>query len=312
MNVIEGIEQLQKTLPGAVVTVGTFDGVHIGHKAVLREVHRRALRKGGTSVVVTFEPHPQAIVAPETTPMLLTTRGEKLSIFAEEDIHCTVVLAFTPEIARMEAREFVHEVLLSRIGVKELVIGYDHAFGRRRLGHLETLRALSQELGFVVDLVSSVQVDGAPVSSTRIRRLIEDGQIAEANCLLGRFYSLGGRVVQGHTRGRALGFPTANLRIAQPRKLIPGDGVYAVWVHLGTVRYQGVMNIGIRPTFGSGSRTVEIHVLHFKGDLYDRHLRVEVVARLRDEQRFKNGEALREQLQVDLHQAEQVLSASEK
>lgn len=308
MNVIEGIVQLQETLPRPVVTVGTFDGVHVGHRAVLREVHQRALRRKGTSVVVTFEPHPQTVVAPETAPMLLTTREEKLSAFAEEDIHHTVLLAFTAGVARMEAREFVQEVLLSGIGAEELVIGCNHTFGRGRSGHLNTLTALSRELGFTIDAVPSVQVDGAPVSSTRIRRLINGGQIVQANRLLGRPYSLRGRVIRGQARGRMLGFPTANLEIDHPRKLVPGDGVYAVWVYIEKAHYQGVMNIGTRPSFGAGTRAAEIHVLHFEGNLYGCSIQVDMAARLRDELCFENEEALREQIERDLHQTEHMLS----
>lgn len=267
MDVIEGIGQLQGALSYPVVTVGTFDGVHIGHQAVLREIRQRSLEREGTSVVVTFEPHPQTIVAPEAAPMLLTTREEKLCAFAQEGIQQAVLLAFSPEIARMGARDFVREILLSAIGAKEVVVGYDHAFGRRRSGHLETLAALGQELGFVVNVVSSVQIDGVPVSSTRIRRLVDAGRIEEANRLLGRFYPLEGKIVPGDARGRTLGFRTANVQIDHPRKLIVGDGVYAVRVHVGSACHQGVMNIGIRPSFGAGPRTVEIHILHFEGDL---------------------------------------------
>jgi riboflavin kinase / FMN adenylyltransferase len=213
---------------GAVVTVGTFDGVHRGHLAVLAELRRQAAGTGRRSVLVTFHPHPLRIVRPDAAPSLLTTPDEKKEILAETGIDYAVFLAFTPALSRFSPRRFVEEVLVRRLGLAHLVIGYDHGFGRGRSGDVNTLREIGAEIGFRVDVVDAVPLDGEPVSSSRIRKALIAGDVRAAAAALGRPYSLRGTVVRGDGRGRQLGFPTANLRVNDPDKLLPFEGVYAV------------------------------------------------------------------------------------
>ncbi len=238
---------------GTVVTVGTFDGVHRGHWAVLQEIRRRAGATGRRSVLVTFHPHPLRIVRPEHAPPLLTTPVEKKEILAESGLDYAVFLSFTPVLSRYEPRRFVEEILVGRIGVSELVIGYDHGFGRGRSGDADTLRTIGQEMGFDVDVVPPVLAPGPDgdeaISSSRIRHAVEAGDMAAAARGLGRPYSLRGLVVRGDGRGRGLGFPTANLHVASSDKLVPPPGIYAVRGVLRRGTFDGALHLGPRPTF---------------------------------------------------------------
>jgi riboflavin kinase / FMN adenylyltransferase len=287
-------------LKGAVVTVGTFDGVHCGHQAVLREIGRRAREAGRSSVLVTFEPHPLEVVAPERAPPLLTPGDERLEMLAQMPLDYVLLLRFDRSLASVGPEEFVRRVLLGRCGMGELVIGHDHGFGRDRSGDVETLRSLGASLGFAVDVVSPVDVGGQPVSSSRIRRAVAAGELALAAHLLGRPYQVSGRVARGEQRGRRLGVPTINLEDLSPRKLLPPDGVYAVRVEWPGGSAAGMMNQGARPTFHQdGRRTLEAHLFDFDGDLYGARVRVEWVARLRDIRPFASPAELQAQLQHD-------------
>lgn len=276
----------------AVVTVGTFDGVHRGHWEVLQEIGRRARRVGGRSILVTFHPHPLRIVRPEAAPPLLTTPAEKREILAESGLEYVVFLPFTRVLQQYPARRFVEEILLGRMHMDELVIGYDHGFGKDREGTVETLRAIGDELGFGVDVVEAFRVDGENVSSSRIRALIATGEVAAAAPLLGRCYSLEGVVVQGERKGRELGFPTANIEVGDPDKMLPKEGVYAVYGWVGGQRLPGLMHLGPRPTFAGFAPTVEVWLMDWSGDLYGQRMRVEVVQRIRDIVPFPSVEAL--------------------
>jgi len=288
--------------PGAVVTVGTFDGVHRGHQAVLDEVKRRAREKKLASVLVTFDPHPLEVVNPAAAPKLLTLPEEKQELVAAAGIDRLVLLPFTPAIAQLDADAFVHR-LRDEHGMQELVCGFDHGFGRGRGGDVEVVRGLGAAQGFGVAVVDAVRDDGQPISSTLIRTAVAHGDLDAAARWLGRPYGIRGLVVQGAGRGRTIGVPTLNLAPPDPRKLLPPDGVYAVRVEVRGKRYGGMMNQGPRPTFGETARALEAHLFDFSGELYGETVRVEWVRRLRDVQAFPSREALVAQLERDRQSA---------
>jgi riboflavin kinase/FMN adenylyltransferase len=292
-------------MSGAVVTCGTFDGVHRGHQAVLAEVVRRARAKGLESLLLTFDPHPLEVVNPPAAPKLLTLPDEKRELLAPT-VDRVVWMPFTREVANLDAEEFVRR-LRAEHGLEELVLGYDHGFGRGRAGDVELVRRLGAAEGFEVTAVDAVKEEGTgqPISSTLIRTAVAHGDLTAAARGLGREYSLLGGVVPGAGRGRTIGVPTINLAPPDARKLLPPDGVYAAWVTVGqratgnVQRYGGMMNQGPRPTFREAERTLEIHLFDFAGELYGETVRVEWVRRLRDVQAFPSREALVAQLERD-------------
>lgn len=294
----------------AIVTVGTFDGVHRGHWEVLLEIGRRARRTGGRSILVTFHPHPLRIVRPEVAPPLLTTPAEKREILAESGLEYVVFVPFTRTLQQYPARRFVEEILLGRIHMDELVIGYDHGFGKDREGTVDTLREIGQELGFGVDVVDAFQVDGQAVSSSRIRALVAAGDVAAAAPLLGRRYSLQGVVVQGERKGRELGYPTANIEVGDPDKMLPKEGIYAVYGWVEGRRLPGLLHLGPRPTFAGFAPTVEVWLMDFSGDLYGRRMRVELVQRIRDIHPFTTVPALIEAIRQDEADGRRILGLS--
>ena len=281
------------------MTVGSFDGVHLGHQAVLQEIDRRAREAGRASVLVTFDPHPLEVVNPKAAPPLLTTGPERLEILAQSPLDYVMLLRFDRHLAGLTPDEFVRQVLVQRCAVKELVIGHDHGFGRGRSGDVETLRQLGKAYGFDVDVVDPVDFGGQHVSSSRIRRAVAGGDLVTAAAMLGRPYSVVGRVGPGEGRGRKLGVPTINLSDLPPRKLLPPDGVYAARIEWRGGRAGGMMNQGPRPTFQDGRRVLEAHIFDFEGDLYGEWVRIEWVERLRDVERFGSVEQLRQQLERD-------------
>lgn len=297
-------------LPGrrrTTITVGTFDGVHRGHQEVLREIVRRARAADRASVLVTFEPHPLEIVAPERAPRLLTTPEEKLELWPLFDLDYVHVLSFTPALREMSPERFVRDVLVERLRVGELVIGYDHGFGKDRKGDVETLRRLAVELGFTVDVVGAVAVGEDAISSTGTRQAVESGDLAAAERALGRPYSARGRVARGAGRGRELGFPTANLE-TDPRKCLPPSGVYAVWAEIEGRPWPAMANLGTRPTFGDDRKILEVHVLDWPGSsLYGARVIVEFARRLRDVRRFAGAPELAAQLDRDRDRTRQIL-----
>jgi riboflavin kinase/FMN adenylyltransferase len=283
-----------------VATVGTFDGVHLGHWSVLEEINRRADATGRRSVLVTFDPHPLRIVRPEHAPLLLTTPVEKKEILAESGLDYAVFLSFTSALSRYEPRRFVEEILIARMGVEELVIGYDHGFGRDRSGDSETLQSIGAELGFAVDVVAPFQATEKAISSSRIRHAIGARDMEEARACLGRHYSVRGVVVRGEGRGRGLGFATANLRVAEGDKLIPPQGIYAVRAVLRSGTYRGALHLGPRPTFKGSPPTIELHVLDFDADIYGEEVRVAFVEYLREIRPFVSVQALSDQMREDV------------
>jgi riboflavin kinase / FMN adenylyltransferase len=288
---------------GTVVTVGTFDGVHRGHWTVLREIRERARATDRRSVLVTFHPHPLRIVRPEHAPPLLTTPTEKKEVLAESGLDYAVFISFTEALSRYAPRRFVEEILVERLHVEELVIGYDHGFGRDRSGNADTLRDIGQELGFAVDVVPPVQADGGAVSSTRIREAVAAGRMDEARVCLGRPYSVRGVVIRGDGRGRQLGFPTANLRVGDGGKLIPPPGIYAVRGILRRGTFTGALHLGPRPTFEGSPPSIELHLLDFEGDLYGEEVRVDFVEYLREVLPFDSASALVDQMKEDVEAA---------
>lgn len=291
---------------GSVVTVGTFDGVHRGHRVVIDELARRAGAAGRASVLVTFEPHPAAVVRPEVAPLRLTVAAERLAALAETELDYVLVLRFDRALASLSAEAFVREVLVERCRVRELVVGHDHGFGKGRQGDLAMLRRIGTEAGFVVDVVAPVEDDGV-ISSSRIRAAVTTGDFATAGRLLGRPYRVSGRVTPGAGRGQTIGVPTINLA-PPPGKLLPPDGVYAVRVEVGGGVYGGMMNQGPRPTFGDSGRWLEAHLFEGDGGWYGREVRIEWVRWLRATRQFASAEELRRQLARDRDQASEALA----
>src|SRR5437868_11616629 len=294
---------------GTVITVGTFDGVHLGHRDVVHRLVQRARSLKLPSVLVTFEPHPLEIVNPAAAPLVLTTHYEKQEVLAETGIDYLAILPFTAELASYSAEEFVEVILRRCFRLRELLIGYDHGFGRQRAGNVDVLKMLGERDGFRVEVVPPVSTgDGHSVSSTSIRRAVAGGDLHRATESLGRLYSMSGRVIEGAQRGRTIGFPTLNLGPPPPRKLLPPEGVYAVRVQTPNGPVGGMMNLGPRPTFGDSDTSLEVHLFDARGDFYGAHVRLDFVARLRETRKFASAELLSRQLAHDERDARSALT----
>ncbi|MBW3129160.1 MULTISPECIES: bifunctional riboflavin kinase/FAD synthetase [Hymenobacter] len=302
-------------LGNAVVTSGTFDGVHLGHQKILQRLLTVGRQHGGPTVVITFWPHPRLVLGPPPSHpellelRLLNTLAEREAKLRDFGIDYLLIVPFTKEFASWTSEEFIQKILLDTVGTQRLVIGYDHRFGKNREGGFDYLHQHADRYGMRVEEIPREDVDAVGVSSTRIRRALESGDVATANRYLGYAYPFTGTVVKGQQLGRTIGYPTANIRCAEPLKLVPARGVYAVraTTAAGTT-YPAMLNIGVRPTVGGDlAETVEAHLLDFDGDLYDQPLTVEFVARLRDEQKFNGLDALKAQLALDAEAARQQL-----
>ena len=309
MDILKSLDNLAAPIGPSVVTLGNFDGVHLGHRELFRHLLKKSSQLKCRSIVYTFDPHPLKFLAPDQAPLLLNTPEEKQRLIAASHVDLLVEAIFTRELADMSPEQFVDDVLLDRLQVKALVIGYDYAFGRGRRGDAAFLQKYAAGKGFSVDVLQPVGADGEPYSSTRVRRLLAAGDVSEVIELLGRNYNLEGRVVPGEQRGRELGFPTANL--ATTKEQLPAAGVYAVKVRYGQQEYSGVVNLGQRPTFGGGESTIEVHLLDFTGRLYDESLRIYFVERLRGEQKFSSASRLSDAIAADVVQARQILSSAQ-
>ncbi|MFV1987170.1 MAG: bifunctional riboflavin kinase/FAD synthetase [Gemmatimonadota bacterium] len=290
---------LPPTVTGTVVTVGTFDGVHLGHRAILEEIGRRARSRDLRSVLLTFDRHPLRVVRPDDAPQLLTMPNEKKEILAQYGLDYVAFVSFTLAFSRYTPEEFVKEVLVGRLRARELVIGYDHGFGRGRSGDVSVLESLGSEYGFDVDVVPGIEAAGGLVSSTRIRAAVADGRMGDALEALGRPYSLRGTVVHGLGRGRTLGFPTANLSAPPPEKLLPAEGIYAVRASIGAELRAGLVHLGPRPTFAGSPPTIELYVLDFERDIYGERVVVEFLKKLRDIRPFSTAAELVDQMKED-------------
>lgn len=302
-------ERLAVGPKGAVVTIGTFDGIHLGHVAVLERVRKEAAERGAASVLVTFEPHPIAVLRPEAAPRRLTTYDEKRVLLARAGLDYVVFLRFSRALAELSPRRFVEEILIGRLGLHHLIIGYDHRLGRDRSGDPEALRVLGEELGFTTEIVPAVLLGGEPVSSTSIREALQKGAVREAARELGRPYSFQGEVVRGDGRGRSLGFPTANIRVADTEKLLPLEGIYAVHATIAGEMREGVLHLGPRPTFPGASTSVELYLLDFEGDLYGQWLEVAFCERIRKVRAFATISALVEAMGEDCAAARAIFAA---
>lgn len=301
-------EDLPLELPSPVVTLGNFDGVHLGHQVLLSESLRLAHELQGTPMVVTFEPHPRRILRPQASLKLLTTFEERLALIREFGLKAVLVIPFSKALAELPAEEFVEEYLLYGLKIKGLVVGFNYRFGKGREGDTELLKTMGEKYGFRVRVVPPKEVAGFTVSSSLIRELLCRGEVQEASRLLGRPYRLSGRVVKGHGRGRKLGFPTANLEVP-PEKLIPARGVYAVKVKVNDRSFNGVMNIGLKPTFDERDLSLEVFIFEFQEDIYGQNLSVEFIKYLRPEKKFASPAALKTQIEIDCKLAKDVLTS---
>jgi riboflavin kinase/FMN adenylyltransferase len=308
-----GSGSLDRPLKKPIVTVGNFDGLHVGHRAITDTVVARARASGGTAIVYTFNPHPIKILRPDQAPRLLTTHEQKIELLEQAGIDVMIVEDFDAEFATTTAEKFIHEILFARIQPVEVYVGYDFHFGRDREGSMGLLTEFGPKLGFSVTIIPEVTIGGSDVNSTRIRKLLAESRVEEAGRMLDRAYSIRGRVVQGDQRGRTLGFPTANLE--PENEILPGAGVYAgrsLFIDEGSpergVELPAVINIGTRPTFeGDGRMHTEAHLIDFKGDVYGRRVEMSFLTRLREERRFSDVDALREQIASDVGAARKIL-----
>ncbi len=302
MKVYYSIDDFQK-LENAVVTTGTFDGVHHGHRKILAQLNEVAEKTGGESVLLTFSPHPRMVLQPDLNLKLLNSQNEKIALLKSTGIDHLIIHPFTTDFSRTSSLDFVRNILVNQIGAKKLVIGYDHHFGRNREGSFEHLKEYGPLYGFEVEEIPAQDVDHTTVSSTKVRRAIEDGTIQIANQYLGYEFPLSGKVVEGEHIGSKLGFPTANLRLSDNLKIIPANGVYAVEVSFPARSEQstleGMCNIGIRPTFGGKFQTIEVHLLDFSGDIYGQSITIHFHQQLRSEMKFDGPEELKQQLAKD-------------
>jgi len=306
MIIFRSVEDIQRILPNAVVTVGNFDGVHLGHREIFRRVREAARELSGVSVVVTFTPHPLKVLAPERDFRLITTYREKERLIEESGVDYLVTIPFSREFAAVSASDFVREILVGRIGMKRLFIGYDYAFGRNREGDVGLLRSLGGDLGFGVEVLDQIGDGVTGFSSSMVRELIADGDTGGVVPLLGRYFSIRGKVVHGLHLGRQLGFPTANIEAEE--ELLPKPGVYAVKVEWNLAEYDGACNIGNNPTVQGTRMTVEVHLLDFDGDLYGCTLKVHFIARIRDERKFPDLLSLMRAIQHDVDGCRELLA----
>lgn len=297
MKIWNGLDRYEDRGPVAI-TIGNYDGVHLGHRTILRQVVERARKSGGTSALVTFEPHPLTIVAPERRPKRIYTRRQKLEALESTGLDGVLVLEFTRELSSLDGREFFLDFLGSRLTLDAVFVGADFRFGRDRGGDLALLRTIGADRGFDVTEVPAVELDGKVVSSSRIRNRIEEGDVVAAGRMLGKPFAVIGEVVRGDGRGRSLRFPTANLRT--DNELLPARGVYVTETVVAASRYPSVTNVGVRPTFAGGETTVESHLIEFEGNLYGETAEVRFLARIREERKFDGPAELSDQIARDL------------
>jgi riboflavin kinase/FMN adenylyltransferase len=310
MELVENIDKIEKPYKNAVITIGNFDGVHIGHQALFHEVIEKADTIGGTSIVMTFDPHPVRVLKQNGHLPLITLNEQKIELIENSGIDVLICIQFNKAFAAISAKEFIEDLLLKCIGMKAIVVGKDYTFGRNREGNLELLQTYADNLGFEVIIADWVQTSkGLPnrISSTRTRELVMAGEVAGAKKLLGRYYQIRGVVTTGRNRGgRLLGFPTANITLHD--ELCPKNGVYAVTVDCMEKKYLGVANIGYSPTFDDGVFSVEVHILDFNENIYGQKIRVNFVQRIRDEIKFSDITELSDAIRKDIEKARKILS----
>jgi riboflavin kinase / FMN adenylyltransferase len=309
MKIIQDIETIREPFKSAVITIGNFDGVHIGHQALFHEVIEMADAMDGTAIAMTFEPHPIRVIARNGHPPLITMYEQKAELIEKAGIDVLICIPFTMEFAALSARRFVEDILVNRIGMKAIVVGQDYTFGNKREGNVDLLQRYAEQMGFKVVVADWIQstVESDRISSTAIRELVMDGRVDKAAKMLGRDYQIRGTVTHGRDRGgKLLGIPTANIHLND--ELCPKAGVYAVIVNVGGKRYPGVANIGYSPTFDDHVFTVEAHILDFKEDIYGQRIMVNFVRRMREEIKFSDIAELIEQINRDIADARQLLA----
>jgi len=307
MEIIRGLEALNKSYPNTVLTIGNFDGVHLGHQKIILEVLKRSEEIKGTSMAVTFEPHPMKVLAPEREIRILTTLEEKAKLIEEMGVNVLLCINFNKEFANLLPDDFIEDVLVKKINAKEIIVGTNYAFGKNKKGTVELLKRRGKKYGFRVKAVSNVRVYGNIVSSSSIRSLLLKGAVYDTSTFLGRAYSIEGSVIKGKGRGKnLLNIPTAN--ITTPVEIAPKEGVYAVRVGFNNSIYEGVANIGKNPTFGNTDISYEVHLLNFSGDLLGEDIRIFFIDRLRGEQLFPDILSLEKQIRNDIERAREILS----
>jgi len=306
MKVYSSIEEF-KTIPFAVATTGTFDGVHIGHCTILNRLIEVAKKSGGESVLLTFSPHPRQVLQPDIDLKMLNSIEEKIQLLEKLGLDHLIIHPFTKAFSRTSTLEYVRNILVQKIGVQRLVIGYDHHFGRNREGSFEHLKEFGPLYGFEVEEIPALDIDAVAVSSTKIRKALEVGDVERAKEFLGYPYALEGVISKGDQLGRTIGFPTANLEVSSSIKLLPANGVFAVHVWIDTKRYLGMCNIGMRPTIEGKLSRIEVNIFDFDQDIYGRSMRIEFLCRMRSEQKFGNLNELKSQLQMDSIKAKNFL-----
>jgi riboflavin kinase/FMN adenylyltransferase len=290
-----------------LLTIGVFDGVHLGHKYLIAQLKEHARQQNLLSGVITFRQHPQEVLSPQSKLPFLTDLSQRADLLKNEGIEAIITLSFTRELAQISARQFL-SLLKEYMRMRGLVIGYDFALGRNKEGNTDALRALGQEMGFSVIVVPPIIIDGEVVSSTAIRNALAEGNMKRVQNLIERPFSLHGSVIPGAGRGMELGFPTANLDI-DPEQALPAEGVYATWTYIDDKAYQSVTNIGYRPTFGDSERTVEVYLLDYHSDLYEHELKIDIIERLRGEKKFDTVEELKKQITKDVEQGRTILNS---
>jgi riboflavin kinase/FMN adenylyltransferase len=307
MILITDLKNIRKKFDNSILTLGNFDGLHLGHQELVRMIIRRARETGALSMVVTFRPHPLKILAPEKCPPLISIYEEKIKLFERLGIDVLVKIPFTLEFSTMPPEDFVRDVLCGTLGAKEIFVGYNYRFGKGREGDIRTLRGLGEKYGFTVREIEQIAFGGEVISSTKIRTLLREGDVEHAAKLLGRTYAITGIVVKGDGRGKGLGFPTAN--IAPKHSIIPADGVYAVRLIVREKVYDGIANIGMRPTFNKKVLAIEVHVFDFNEDIYGEDISLYFIRKIREEKKFKGAEALVTQIKSDIETAKEILSS---
>ncbi|MBL0065763.1 MAG: bifunctional riboflavin kinase/FAD synthetase [Bacteroidetes bacterium] len=308
MKVYNSVEEFPG-LENAVVTIGTFDGVHAGHNKIIQRLNDVARETKGETVLLTFFPHPRMVLQPDDSDLkLITTMEERTLLLEKNGIHHLIVQPFSKEFSRISATEFVRDVLLSKIGMKTLVIGYDHHFGRNREGSYKELEEMASMYGFRLEEISKQVIDEVAVSSTKIRKALLLGDVEAANKLLGHDFTLRGEVIKGDRIGTSLGFPTANIKIRESYKLIPEDGIYAVMVEVDGELHKGMLYRGTRPTVDGKKHTSEVNILDFNRDIYGKTITVFLKTRIRGDMHFENLEQLKEKMKEDLQNATKLLS----
>ncbi|MDR2861146.1 MAG: bifunctional riboflavin kinase/FAD synthetase [Syntrophobacterales bacterium] len=307
MKIFNSVEAITSDFHHAYITIGNFDGVHIGHRCIFKQVQSEARQAGAKAVVITFDPHPKMILHPERRPFyLIATVEEKMALLEEAGIDAVLLIPFSLDYAKITAQSFVHDILWQRLHVRKIFIGHDYTFGHGKEGNQKFLEEYGQSLGFSTSVINAVKMSGTIISSTLIRHCILDGDVRQAMAFLGRPYNIKGIVAKGYGRGNNLGFPTANL---EPEKvLLPKEGVYAAWVILENRRFDAVLNIGCNPTFSNDHLTIEVHLLDFREELYGKSLQVYFVDRLRGEIKFTTPEALASQIGQDAALAKKLLN----